>query len=464
MFFLVSGFISLVQVCSLVVIANAEVDGEIDLRGVSYFSNVRGEQTLTQTPMHLFGQIKSVSDNYRKLGGWHFSGGGGITLGEFEDWFFDVPSAHYLWKTSAVSTEYAAGRKIEDWSALDSTWNMGLWQPRMRWDYLEPETIGLVGLSTKLNITKNINLFLLGSPIDVPERGPNFFLRDQIIFSNSPWFSPVPREVVIFNQVTPVSYLVDYPALSDLLVLPNGGLKLDWISSEETRISLAYQYKPINQVLLGYSGYFDIQGVPQVPVTVTPKRIYHHLAGLETTQKIDSIDMKVDFSYNVDSPVSQDSSDTESIPQYQIAHILSALFRYDFDSSSLLQGLELSAGYLHLFGGKVHDVGGTSLGSQQGSAFESRFWLYRAVRLGGEWKLNESFTKISGTYIRELLVKGSILSLKIKHNIYRNFWGYVGVDLLGADIVRDEADSRFPDFISRYRANDRVFGGLSYVF
>src|SRR5205814_9510507 len=59
--------------------------------------------------------------------------------------FFEMPEAYVGTTREQSDLQIAAGRKLEHWNRLDDDWRLGIWQPRYRWDYLDPETVGLTG-------------------------------------------------------------------------------------------------------------------------------------------------------------------------------------------------------------------------------------------------------------------------------------------------------------------------------
>ena len=65
-------------------------------------------------------------------------------------------------------------------------------------------------------------------------------------------------------------------------------------------------------------------------------------------------------------------------------------------------------------------------------------------------------------YQREFDQKGTLINGELNYYPTREIAVVVGADILGVDSQEaSETDSRF---LNQFRANDRVYGGLSYVY
>src|SRR5690606_8811117 len=102
-------------------------------------------------------------------------------------------------------TTFTLGRKIHPWSSLDDIWGTGVFQPQFRWDYLRPQSVGLLGLYQEYR-RGPVHATLLYSPIFVPERGAALDFSDGRIRSISPGVVNPPYEIEILRKQVPVHY------------------------------------------------------------------------------------------------------------------------------------------------------------------------------------------------------------------------------------------------------------------
>jgi hypothetical protein len=126
------------------------------------------------------------------------------------------------------------------------------------------------------------------------------------------------------------------------------------------------------------------------------------------------------------------------------------------------QQFQLDVDYLKVSGGHFHDF--DSAGQPAGAIFDQRLNFLNALQL----KLQKNgfiFGKSFRThikYMREYEQHGTLWGLEFQYFPQKHWSLLVGLDALGVDDDRvDNTDSRF---LNQFRANDRVVGGVSYVF
>src|SRR5690606_38912628 len=96
------------------------------------------------------------------------------------------------------------GRHRHNWSSADEFWSIGTWQPRFRWNYLEPEQNGFTGFFYSNNLSDQTSLHLFTSALFVPDLAANYREEDGRILSKSPWFKTPPPVVDFFDNYTNV--------------------------------------------------------------------------------------------------------------------------------------------------------------------------------------------------------------------------------------------------------------------
>jgi hypothetical protein len=124
--------------------------------------------------------------------------------------------------------------------------------------------------------------------------------------------------------------------------------------------------------------------------------------------------------------------------------------------------LEFSVGYLHTSVAKNIDRDET--GAARGSLFPDRFNWAHALQI--YTRAHTSFVKkalyTQIRWMRELNQRGTLLSLQNALNLNPEFALHLNIDILGVD--DSSIQNLDPGFFNQFRTNDRIYGGISYVF
>lgn len=352
------------------------------------------------------------------------------------------------------------GRKKFHWSLLDEYWNLGLWQPRDRPDYLRPDQAGLVGLSYE-GKSGNFKWIVTASPLFIPDLGPQFSEKNGKIVSASPWFLNPSSQLVAFkDQRKDISYQLKKPSVKEILFNPGVSSQIKWEGSRSF-LQLGYAYKPMNQVMLSYDGFLNAESVAEV--NLEARIAYHHIGTAE-----------VGYGHNGQSIIASvlselpDREDLNPLYTHQKTgrSTTLGLTAYQDISSWRLFGetdSQISIGYIKTFGGESYDEG--ELAHPGKSSFEPRFFFREALLFTYQnfyqlSRLNQFKTKFATTY--DLVNRDSIFSLDL--GFYLNHqWEFI----LGGDILTtwgEPAVINPNSFASRYQSNDRVRLGVSYAF
>ncbi len=396
--------------------------------------------------------------------------------------FVDSPEAYLATRRSESGTGMQAlvGRKLVHWNYLDEDWRLGAWQPRYRRDYLNPEEVGLTGVFLHYE-TPMVSFVGFGSGIFVPERGVNVDAQDGQLVSSSPFFFSPPTQITVLNEATPVHYDLQVPALARIILHPSVGFKARVGGAAGFWGAAAYAYQPINQLLLSYGDGGQLQlGAggqgDQVNVPITPRVIYHSLASTE----LGYTDRRwgVVLSSLLDQPGADPVTGDGTFQQVSRAWLLSPSLQWMPQGNAGDRPLRISASYLRVWTQDAPDLSADpTLGIQSsgGSVFESRFPYQNAFKLAGESGLPRAAREFLGSwsdgfsagseFIRDVGHRGAILSVDLRYRLAQATgswqWG-LGADVLGSE--ESDAPGAASDFISRYRASDRVRAGMSYVF
>lgn len=384
---------------------------------------------------------------------WQLFAGG--SMDESEQTYLAISEFYQSYKRTSHSTYYF-GRRKSQWSRFDEEWHMGIWQPQVRWDYIHPSSQGLIGLFLTEK-GRDWRFELLLSPVFLPDQGPQFRVVDGRIQSANRWFWEPQLNAQISESDTPIHYTVHRPPEGDIVF--NGGVATRvLLAREEDRgpwVQMAYAYKPLNQLHLG----IDAKWKPAfIDAQIKPYVVRHHVVSLESGHKW--IDGEFWLSFTGDFP------NQIKLPEEWLE---SSLARSTFAGVHLAQDIKLpilgvghaKASYLHRWDNGLD--ADNSVDAEVESSLD-RFPFRQVVSF--EWLHNISSVANNRwdfgiKYIYSIPDKGSLASLKLQWVPSAHSDVFLAMDILSSESDTIGGSS---GFISRYRSNDRVNLGYSYVF
>ena len=422
----------------------------------SYMGTVDSETSIAYSSLNLSGRAAKRGSILETA----IQGEGFFTTNDTAFSFFEVSEAYFGTSRNLSPAQAHIGRKLVTWNHLDEEWGLGIWQPRFRWDYLHPSISGLSGLHGSYE-SESFRMAAFASPLFIPERGASHSVNDGEFETASPWVLSPSSRMELFGQKTPVVYTLDMPPVTDLVINYGASVMARVGEMKGPWASAGYAYKPINQILIGYEGNFS-HPKEQVEVTLHPRVAYHHLYSAETG--FIGENMRIWASVLHENP-ERDTTPATWTTQ-EIGATTSASARADYDLYGTgTRATTVHLSYLKTWATVVPDLGPLSNGS---ATFDSRYPFTQALALGFRSPLpgflGEKFY-FASRFTRDLTYDGSILSGELEFNTSHHWRMGVGIDLLGSDRDISGVPAGAPlDFISRYRANDRFHGGVTYVF
>ncbi len=386
---------------------------------------------------------------------------GGIGLNEPTAYqYIYVPELYGSLTNSSKTTKYTLGRKILPWSEMDHQWGLGLWQPRFRWNHFLPEEQGLTGLSVDY---ENNDLQIIGfaTPLYLPDQGPPMVLKDGSFSSPSQYFAAPASSMGLLGQNTRVRYQIDQPSITSIVFNPGAAAMIRYGGRTGFRSQLAYAYKPVNQIFLGVDGFLDLAGSDyDAIVTAHPRVVYHHLLSWEGGYYRDWTASWVGVTY--ERPVSDNTPAGWTIQQAAPAALVAV--GTDFDVAHFSnEPTRVGASFLARNGGDASDRGPFATSGQ--SLFESRFQYHGAVAVSLKSPIPGILSEKLSTQTKvlyEVNNRSSALLTNLFYRVDRKWTVGVGGELLAAP-AGTPSSGRHSDQISRTRANDRVYGGVTYV-
>ena len=350
------------------------------------------------------------------------------------------------------------GRKKKDWSEVDHRWNLGLWQPFLTIDALRPEEEGLTGVFFDYN-KKGWEILGMVTPIFIPSMGPDIREEGGGLVADSRWYRAPSRNYDFNNRINTISYKLDIPEQAKLV--NNGGVSfLGRLGSKEQGpwIVAAAGYLPVNDLILKRQA-FKQTSQDKVDVTVSPDVVHHHIQSMDMGYAFSSV--KTSVSYLQDFPETKLPDAEWSIQKLKPVKVYSAAV--DFSLANILaKTIAVQLGYLKVEGGGIEDV--LADGSPDDfTLYDARLKFTNAMMVRLEGQLASIYNRPLVTrfkYLYDQDQRGSLLNTEFLFYPNQKWAVVMGGDVLG---VQDE-NYKPSSFLNQFRANDRFYGGMTYVF
>lgn len=398
-----------------------------------------------------------------------------LTAGKFLDLnnsFLTVQELFGSMRFHREQASVAVGRKFEFWSELDSNWQLGLWEPQANnVDLLRPTGQGLTGVFGKAR-TGSWELLAYASPVFIPTMNPEIREKDGSLVADSRWFKTPSGSGDVLDRETRYVYSLSVPDLRELVSQPGAGARVRyggdrpgfWASANVAR-------KPMNALLVKYDYNLALQsGGSQAEIEVQPVVGYHSLYGADLgwSSEQGSVSLSflrdepdVELPRNSLNDLGEPTTDwIQQSPGGLVAYGAHAERRLNVPG--ILDPVQVQVDYLKAETTETTDL--DAAGEERGAFLPHRLNFTNAAsvktRVSGL-----AFSKPWATslrYLREFDQNGSVWTLLTEIRPRRDMVVHAGLDILGVD--DDSVGNTDKRFLNQFRANDRVFGGLSYVF
>nr|BFD67295.1 hypothetical protein HAGR004_23170 [Bdellovibrio sp. HAGR004] len=430
----------------------ATVYGQIRMEGMQYMS------VIPEAPQLTYSQLLSARLTGLKETSWadfagDFSGGTFFSRGQSHI----VVSEAYI-ASKGQNFRVFAGRKKKDWSEMDRRWQLGLWQPKFAIDALRPEEQGLTGFFADYN-TSGWEIVGMATPVFIPSMGPDIREEGGGLVSDSRWYRAPSRNYDFNNNINTIQYKLDIPEAAKLA--DNGGAAMMGRLGNKEKgpwVVLSGGYLPVNELILKRKN-FKAASEEKVDVTVSPDVTHHILKSVDVGYTLGRV--KASLSYLEDDPVEKRPDPEWSIQKLMPIKAYSAAF--DFSLSDIFtKTLAFQLEYLKIEGGGIQDI--LSDGTPDDfTMFDERLKFTNALSVRVEGQLASFFRRPFVTrfkYLYDYDQRGSLLNTEFLYYPSQKWALVVGGDVLG---VQDENHDP-SGFLNQYRANDRFYGGMTYVF
>lgn len=372
--------------------------------------------------------------------------------------YFAVPELYYQIGSQNPDVlqkrTFSIGRKIETWSEFDEQWKLGLWQPLARWDYIHPETQGLIGLFFDVRANSLIRVSAAYTPLFVPDQGPGFKLKDGQFESDNRWFLAPQQNIDLNGVASPTFYTIDRPRTWDVVNQQGGAVKIEVGNFDQgTWVRTSYANMPSNQLHIGID---PGQGVSKTFLAIHPMVVRHELAALESGFRWEK--SAIMASYTIDNPTKPDLPATWEESILRKTRFLGLSFEHKLPMGPIKQSTA-KVHYLKRWD-DASRTGEGVIGDQVESSldrfpYEEMMGFEWSARL---WNSVRRDLRLGFKYLYSVPEKGALLTSFLHLKTSREWQWDLSFDVIGAP------GSGTRGLMGRYRSNDRVVGGVSYVF
>lgn len=378
------------------------------------------------------------------------------TFSEPKSAYFAVPQAYV--QTGNSKNYLAVGRKVQMASALDQQYNLGLYNSFFTNDYLRYEEQGLTGLQIQTQISK-VGFRLGWHPIYLPNQGPQVREENGEIVSSNRWAQRPPKQFQFADQDKNIEYVIRDYSVSDIIT-NSGEVVSVYFGDDEKRpaVLLSYAHKPLNDIPLTretYGTVLDFVG----HVALSPVVTYHEVKSADLN--LDASIFKSTLSYIEDRPFNKVAAEDETLQYLHPLKIYGVSLVTDL-TSLFDRKFDLLLAYAEVTGGEIKDL--TQDGKESVFTFSTqRTQFQQPFTVGLSADLIYLGSKPLSTelkWIYDRKFKGSVVSGNFSYETIKNLNMNIGFDVLGVE----NSTTTETNFLSQNKANDRVYGGLQYVF
>jgi hypothetical protein len=351
------------------------------------------------------------------------------------------------------------GRSLHRWSALDSDWTLGFWQPLFKWNPLNPEEQGLTGFFTQWwgdGDFGRSTLDFFASNIYIPNQGAKYEIDNGEFKKVNPWFKTPPAKMRLWGEDTDVKYNIILPSTVEVISQPSIAFKYQLNNEVDPGFFMrfAWAHKPSNQMAMRYRGAFDLSKNAGL-VDIFPAVFNHSLTSYDLGWSNKNFGLFMGGLH--DEPNSIVPLETWTTPQ------MSSLSALQVGAFVREKEYKLSFSELQFFGGKTELQG--DLASSSGGLALVRYpfkmaYQLKASKIRVPSKINHNNW---GAQLRWLMSEeNELISADFEMNLYKNWLFFTEAQLIQAKEV--EGGSLLVTDLNQFADNDRIGAGIRYEF
>lgn len=441
------------------------VSGFLKFETLQYPTTVPGQENLGQNNMMEAGlKFDGRSSVEPRL-----SGAADMNLGRSLNLNYSYVGVFELSSTYQFSPQLSMtlGRARQDWSSADESWDLGIWQPTFSMDSLRIQQQGLTGLFFSAD-SAFVQATAFYSPVFIPTTTPEIADRNGEITSESRWFRSIPTSSQLFGKDTQLYFRLSIPDLREIVSQQGGGGQIRLGRKDAgfwTRVS--YANKAMNSLFFKYDAALrsGAQG-SRGEIELSPIVHRHEVAGADIGFQYETGAVTVSYVEDrarltdVTNKKNSDGLMTDFIQQSP-SGIQAASFRWDQRLRIPWTGIPVAARFDYLKAKTEATRDFDSAGIEQSSLLPHRLQFTNAASIQGQARVSERWTS-KLKYLRDFDQRGSLWNAEMEYRSASQWATAFGIDILGTDDTSvGNPDTRFLNY---YRQNDRIYGGLSYVF
>lgn len=370
---------------------------------------------------------------------------------------FNYSLAQLYYQHKMRNSRLSVGRKTLDWSHHEKFWQLGFMNPQRGFRLLDDKQEGLTGFHYDFRpgeIGPRFSVFF--SYFYIPTLNPSLSISDGEVSSNSEWRKMPPTRTLILGQEVPISYRLNDPNISDIVLQKSLGANLEysWGSGKVQAYAL---YKPESGIRVNADAAYDSDD-DVVDVLANPTVNHHLMTGASIHQRagMATISVGADF---ID-PNARLGSDFDALTPAQLRGTTkkfeSEFFRiepsYEHEAFGYFRAsidryyYHASLNYIHLLTSNERigdDFFSDTVKFKSAIGFDIGFWPTERIYLKIDWKY-------------DLDRRDNILQFEGNYRLAENM--SVGV---GGELIAAPDDS---SYWSPYRTNDTVYGSFNFHF
>lgn len=359
--------------------------------------------------------------------------------------------------SNAYALHIGVGRRHLGWSEVEERWKLGLLDPRFRNDELNPMSSALAGVFIDQSIGP-MQLSLFASTLYVPERGSNVEDDAGKLSSDSPWFVEPPKEVIFLDQSTPIRYHPNIPPVAKIVRQNSLGASLASPLWTGARASVFAMNKPSNQLALSYDATLDLSTLVS-RVDLYPRVMQQSVWGFDFDQKIGKSQIHFGILGERFTELNSGFAQGSTTQVFQPALVYGLDVSRHFEPQPRM-GVTVGASLLSVVKQPDQEVGPMAQPSGE-SIFSDRFLFQQAMQLTAATEFSlfhaRRDAKVSASYTRDIKFSSQMASYEGLWQANRELSVSLRLDFLAANTEKD-------GFVGQFRSNDRILGGVRYVF
>lgn len=371
------------------------------------------------------------------------------SLNNKNDLLVAVPEAY------VTVNEFSFGRKKSTLSRADQILNLGIINPTLTSDQIQMEQQGLTGLYfEKKWDTFSLNVAAVG--LYLPSQAPGVRAEDGQLIGVNRWATTPPEKLRFNNEIKEINYKITDLNYGKIINHQGILLGLGW-QFEQSLVKFGIGRLPINDVVLLREVFADLEIRPQV--YLSPEVIYQDVFTSDFTFETGPI--LTTLSLVRSQPDNKFPGSKQETQKIEASTTYALMAEYPLHKQAFFLN-SISVAAAETRGGEIEDIDDSG-GPAEFILQPQRFKFNKPVQLlakmtvwdGRSQKLTSD---VKWVYDREQ--QGSLLDADLTYSMSSGLAVKGGLTVIGVTENNDD-DKRF---LYKMQANDRIYGGLSYVY